>query len=260
MRTGTILDQIVEWKYKEVAAAKQAGSVAALQRQSSMAPPPRDMVAALARPGVSLIAEVKRASPSKGVLCPDLDPATLASAYEAGGAAAISVLTDERFFQGSLDDLRTVRQHAGLPVLRKDFVIDPYQIIEARVAGADAVLLIVAVLSDGDLVSLYQLVRELGMAALVEVHDEAELARALEIGPRIVGINNRDLRTFHVDLETTARLRARVPKDVVLVAESGVHTPADVARLSAIGADAMLIGEALVRAPDVGQKIRELLG
>jgi indole-3-glycerol phosphate synthase len=259
VRTGTILDQIVECKYKEVAAAKQAGSVAALQRQASMAPPPRDMVSALARPGVSLIAEVKRASPSKGVLCPDLDPASLASIYEAGGAAAISVLTDKRFFQGSLDDLRAVRQHAGLPVLRKDFVIDPYQVVEARAAGADAVLLIVAVLSDGDLASLYRLARELGMAALVEVHDEAELARALAIGPRIVGINNRDLRTFHVNLETTARLRARVPKDVVLVAESGVHTPADVARLSAIGADAMLIGEALVRAPDVGQKIRELL-
>ena len=260
MKTGTILDQIVEWKQGEVAAHRLAEPVAVLQHKASMAPPPRDMVAALARPGVSLIAEVKRASPSKGVLCADLDPPALASAYEAGGAAAISVLTDEHFFQGSLDDLRAVRQQVHLPVLRKDFVIDPYQIVEARAAGADAVLLIVAVLNDADLASLYRLVRELGMAALVEVHDEAELARALAIGPRIVGINNRDLRTFHVDLETTAQLRTRVPQDVLLVAESGVHTPADVARLSAIDADAMLIGEALVRAPDVGQKIRELLG
>jgi indole-3-glycerol phosphate synthase len=184
----------------------------------------------------------------------------LAREYEANGAAAISVLTDERYFQGSLDDLRAVRRSVDLPVLRKDFIVDPYQVYEARAAGADAVLLIVAALRGDELRALYGLVRELGLAALVEVHDEAELDRALRIRPRLIGVNNRNLHTFHVDLETTARLRSMVPAGVVLVAESGIHTRADVERLAAIGADAILVGESLVRARDVGSQVAQLLG
>jgi indole-3-glycerol phosphate synthase len=260
MTTGTILDEIVDWKRREVARRKRALSLADIQADIARAPTPRSLVDALRRPGVSLVAEIKRASPSKGLLRPDLDPAALAREYEANGARAISVLTDQHFFRGCLGHLRAVRKAVRLPVLRKDFILDPYQVYEARAAGADAVLLIVAALGDAELDSLYRLVRHLGMDALVEVHDEVELERALAIEPRIVGVNNRDLRTFEVDLETTARLRARVPGYVALVAESGVHTPDDVARLVAMGADAMLVGEALVRAEDAGAKVRALLG
>jgi indole-3-glycerol phosphate synthase len=260
MMTGTILDEIVDWKRDEVARHKQVVPLVDVQADIARAPAPRSLVDALRRPGVSLIAEIKRASPSKGLLRPDLDPVALAGEYEANGAAAISVLTDQHFFRGCLDHLRAVREAVRLPVLRKDFILESYQVYEARAAGADAVLLIVASLGDAALGALYGLVCQLGMDALVEVHDEAELARALAIRPRIVGVNNRDLRTFEVDLETTARLRALIPDDVVLVAESGVHTPDDVARLRAIGADAMLVGESLVRADDAGAKVRELLG
>jgi indole-3-glycerol phosphate synthase len=256
--TGTILDEILSWKRVEIARRKRALPLSAVRDAAASAPPVRDFCGALRRPVVSLIAEIKRASPSKGVIRADVDPAGLARAYEAGGAAAISVLTDERFFRGSLADLGAAREAVALPVLRKDFVLDPYQIYEARAAGADAVLLIVAALEGSMLATLYALVRELGMAALVEVHDVGELARALAIAPRLIGVNNRDLRTFRVDLETTARMRARVPPEVVLVAESGIHGPADVERLAAIGADAMLVGEALVRAPSPGERAREL--
>jgi indole-3-glycerol phosphate synthase len=261
VREKTILNEIVDWKRKEVARRKLTRPLTDVQVDIPRAPAPRDLVAPLRQPGVSLIAEVKRASPSKGLLRPDLDPVALASEYEAHGAAAISVLTDEHFFGGRLDHLRAVRREVPrVPVLRKDFILEAYQVFEARAAGADAVLLIVAVLNDEDLRSLYRLVRRLDMAALVEVHDRAELARALAIEPRIVGVNNRDLRTFRVDLETTARLRARIPDDIILVAESGVHSADDVARLEEMGADAMLVGEALVRAEDVGKKVRELVG
>jgi indole-3-glycerol phosphate synthase len=184
----------------------------------------------------------------------------LAREYERCGAAAISVLTDEQFFQGSLDDLRVVRKKVNLPVLRKDFVLDPYQVYQARAAGADAILLIVAALSDDALQTLHRLSADLGMAALVEVHNVAELERALKIGPRIVGVNNRDLRTFEVDLETTARLRPLLAAGVTLVSESGIQSQADVARIESFGADAILVGEALVRAQDVGGKIEELMG
>ncbi len=258
-RTGTILDRIVDHKRIELAECKQARPLEVLEAEACAVLPPRDAVAALRAPGVSLIAEVKRASPSKGLLHPNLDPAGLARTYADGGAAAISVLTDQQFFRGSLEDLRLVREAVDVPVLRKDFCIEPYQVYEARAAGADLVLLIVAVLSDRDLVTLYRLVRELDMAALIEVHDEGELARALAVRPRIVGINNRDLHTFTVDLETTARLRPQVPDGVVLVSESGVHTPADVERLAALGVDAMLVGESLVRAQDVGAHVRGLV-
>jgi indole-3-glycerol phosphate synthase len=256
--TGTILDEIVRWKHTEIAQRKQARPLDVVQGEAAAAGPARDLAVALQAPGVSLIAEIKRASPSKGVLRPDLDPLALAHVYQDNGAAAISVLTDARFFGGDLEHLRIVRQAVALPVLRKDFILEPYQAYEARAAGADAVLLIVAALGDADLAALCRLAGDLGMGAVVEVHDERELERALRIGPRIVGVNNRDLRTFQVSLETTARLRQLVPGEVIMVAESGVHTPADVARLQEIGVDAMLVGESLMRAGDVGRKVREL--
>ena len=259
MNQETILDKIIAWKRDEVVRHKHTRPFDAVRTEAALAPSPRDLTAVLHAPGVSLIAEVKRASPSKGLLRHDLDPVALAREYEANGAAAISVITDEHFFQGSLDYLQDVRQNVDLPVLRKDFVLDPYQVYEARAAGADAVLLIVAALSDGDLEALHRLVQQLGMAALVEVHNEIELEQALKIRPRIIGVNNRNLRTFEVDLDTTARLRSLIPADVILVAESGVHTRDDVARLAAIGADAMLVGEALVRSKDVGRKVQELI-
>ena len=258
-KTGTILDEIIHWKWGEIERRRQARSLETVVTEASSSSLPRDFEGALRVPGVSLIAEVKRASPSKGLIRPDFDPVALAREYEANGAVAISVLTDQHFFQGHLEHLRDVRQSVGLPVLRKDFILDPYQIYEARAAGADAVLLIVAALDDGDLTALHQLAGELGMTALVEVHGAAELERALAIGPRIVGVNNRDLRTFTVDLETTARLRTLVPADVLLVAESGIRTRTDVERLVSIGVDAMLVGESLLRANDIGRKIQELV-
>jgi indole-3-glycerol phosphate synthase len=260
MARPTILDEILHWKRGEIERCRAAVPLEAVQAESERAPAPRDFEAALRRAGISLIAEVKRASPSKGLLRPDLDPGALAREYETGGAAAISVLTDEHFFQGGLDHLCAVRQRVNLPVLRKDFILDPYQVYQARAAGADAILLIAAALSDDALHSLHRLAAELGLAALVEVRSAAEVVRALKVGPRIVGVNNRDLHTFELDLETTARLRPLVPAEVILVSESGVHSRADVARLESIGADAILIGEALVRAQNVGAKIRELMG
>jgi indole-3-glycerol phosphate synthase len=259
MTTETILDEIIRWKRDEIAHNKRARPMAAVFAEASLASAPRDFAGALRAPGVSLIAEVKRASPSKGLLRHDFDAAGLAREYEANGAVAISVLTDQHFFQGNLDHLRAVRQSVGLPVLRKDFVLDSYQVYEARATGADAVLLIVAALDDGDLEALHQLVQQLGMAALVEVHNAAELERALKIDPQIIGVNNRDLRTFEVNLETTARLRTLIPPEITLVAESGVHTRDDVVKLATIGADAMLVGEALVRSKEVGQKVQELI-
>ena len=260
MARPAILDQILRRKRDEVQRSQAALPLQAVQAAAAQADGPREFAAALRRPGVSLIAEVKRASPSKGPLRPDLDAVALARAYAQGGAAALSVLTDGHFFQGSLEDLRAVRHSVGLPVLRKDFTIDPYQVYEARAAGADAILLIVAALDDQALHSLHRLAVELGLAALVEVHSEAELARALKLGPAIIGVNNRDLQTFEVSLDTTARLRPLVPAGVALVAESGVHSRSDVARLEALGVDAILVGESLVRAPHPGAKIQELMG
>lgn len=253
---GKLLDEIMAWKREELNKVKRERPLAELRALAATVPPPLDMVAALRRPGVSLIAEVKRASPSKGLLCRDFDPVRLARTYVKNGAAAISVLTDARFFQGRLEHLTQVKEtvarlNAPVPVLRKDFIFDEYQLWEARVAGADAVLLIVAVLSDRALRQLLDQTRRLGMEALVEVHNEEELARALQAGARIIGINNRDLRTFSVDLSVTERLRPLVPPDIVVVSESGIHTPEDVRRLAALPVDAVLVGEALVRArPD----------
>lgn len=255
----TILDKIIDHKREEIAHLKQAVPLDTVLHQALDAPPPRDFASALQAPGVSLIAEVKKASPSKGLLCPDFDPLALARTYETNGASAISVLTDEHFFQGHLDYLRAIRQAANIPVLRKDFIIDSYQVYESRAAGADALLLIVAALNDGMMHNLYALARHLGMSVLVEVHNLAELRRGLALRPRLVGINNRDLSTFNVSLDTTADLRRRIPSRVTVVAESGIHTPEDVARLAGMEVDAMLVGEALVTAGDVGGKVRELV-
>ncbi len=258
MTENTILDTITAHTRRDLAARMQVRPLAEARAAAQASPPARDFASALRTPGLSLIAEVKRASPSKGLLRPDFDPAALARAYAANGAAAVSVLTDAPFFQGHLEHLRAVRAAIDIPVLRKDFVLTPYQVYEARAAGADALLLIVAVLNDAELGALHRLARELGMAVLVEAHDAGELERALRVAPQIVGINNRDLRTFEVRLETTLRLRDRVPPGVILVAESGIRSAEDAARLETAGVDAMLVGEALVRAPDVGRKVREL--
>lgn len=260
VRTQTVLDKILAHKVEEVAARKARASAAAMSAAAQEAPPPRDVRAAVRRATVTLIAEIKRASPSRGVLLADFDPLALATTYAAHGAAALSVLTDARFFGGDLAHLTAARAAVSVPVLRKDFVLDPYQVYEARAAGADAVLLIVAALDDACLADLHALVTGLGMAALVEVHDEAELARALALGAPLIGVNNRDLRTFAVDLATTERLARLLPADVTLVAESGIFSGTDVRRMGAAGAHAVLVGEALVTAPDVAARVRELGG
>ncbi len=258
IRTGTILDKIIARTRRDLAHRKARRPPAQMEAEARRAPAPRDFLEALRSPGVSLIAEIKRASPSKGLLRPDFDPAALARTYATHGAAALSVLTDGPFFQGHLNHLRDARETADLPALRKDFIIDPYQIVEARAAGADAVLLIVAALDDAQLRDLAALTHALDMAALVEVHNVDELTRALRSEPRLLGINNRNLHTFEVDLATTLTLRDRVPADVVLVAESGIHTPEDVTRLRDANVDAILVGEALVTAADVGARVRQL--
>ncbi|MCO6452670.1 MAG: indole-3-glycerol phosphate synthase TrpC [Caldilineales bacterium] len=256
---GKILDDIMAWKRQEVPAQKALAPEANLRALVKFTPPANDFAAALARPGVSLIAEVKRASPSKGLLCKDFDAVKLAMTYAKGGAAAISCLTDARYFQGQLQYLTDIKEafrakKLDLPVLRKDFIFDPYQVLEARVAGADALLLIMAVLSDHEYRDLLAYTRELGMEALVEVHNEKELERALAANPRVVGVNNRDLRDFSVDLNTTGRLRALVPDDILVVSESGIRGEEDVRALKMMRANAMLVGESLVKLP---QKERE---
>ena len=263
-RAPTILDEIVAWNRGEVARRRARLPLPEMRRLAAQPAPPRAFAEALlsrktAAQSPRLIAEIKRASPSKGPLRPDLDPAALAGAYEAGGAAAISVLTEPRYFQGSLEDLSAAKAATRLPVLRKDFLFDPYQVYEARAHGADAVLLIVAVLDDSLLGRLLSVARDLGLGALVECHNEAEVARALAAGAPIIGFNNRDLGTFRVDLETTHRLRPLVPPGYPVVSESGIHTSADVARLREWGVDAMLVGEALVKSDDVQAKVKGLL-
>ena len=226
----------------------------------TQAPPVRPFAEALVRPGrVNVIAEHKRRSPSRGAIREDLVPADVARGYEKAGAAAISVLTDEPFFGGRMAHLEEVRRATALPVLRKDFVLDPWQVWEARAAGADAVLLIVAALTDAELRSLLGVAREAGLDALVEVHDRSELDRALAAGSRIVGVNNRDLKTLAVSLETALSLAPAIPDDVVAVAESGIRTSADLVRLREAGFDAFLVGERLMAAPDPGEALKRLL-
>lgn len=264
---GTFLTRILDHKRTEVERQAAKIPLAQLAAQLATAPAPRPFDAALRQPSrVALIAEVKKASPSKGVLIENFDPLALARTYAEHGAAAISVLTDVRFFQGSLKYLEGIRAHLGealpVPLLRKDFIIDPYQVYEARAYGADALLLIVAALDDTRMAELLALTHSLGMQALVEVHDEAELERALAVGARIIGVNNRDLHSFVTTLDTTRRVAARLPAQQrpVLVSESGIFTPAHVAQVRAWGADAILVGEALVRSPDIGAHVRELAG
>jgi indole-3-glycerol phosphate synthase len=234
--------------------------VEGLVEAARQAPAPRPFRRALAHDGLAVVAELKRRSPSRGDLAVDLDPAAVAAAYEAGGAACLSVLTDARFFGGSPADLAAARRAVDLPVLRKDFTVSEADVCDARLMGADAVLLIVAALADAELVRLRGLADELGLAALVEVHDEGELARALDAGADLVGVNQRDLMTFDVDHQRAERLAPRIPAGVVKVAESGVRDAADAARLAGCGFDAVLVGESLVRAPDREAAVRSLLG
>jgi indole-3-glycerol phosphate synthase len=222
----------------------------------------RDFLTALRQPrrgDIALIAEVKKASPSAGVICKDFDPVRIAKEYEAAGASCLSVLTDGKFFQGSLDHLRQIRAAVKLPLLRKDFIIDERQILEAIKWGADAILLIMAILSDEQLKKFHSLAAEAGLAALVEVRDEAELDRALKIGAKLIGVNNRDLKTFKVDLAVTEKLAGKIGAEKILVTESGIHTRADVERLKKCGAGAILVGESLLRDASIQSKVRELI-
>ena len=255
VKTNTILDQILARKAEEV---RQSSALASqVKANARAAAPARDFTKALHRDTVALIAEIKKASPSKGVLIENFDPVAIGRTYAENGAAAVSVLTDEHFFQGHLDYMRAVRAEVNIPVLRKDFIIDPYQIYEARAAGADAVLLIVMALEDEQLTDLHVLIRELDMAALVEVHNENEMERALKMGATLIGINNRDLKTFHEDLNVTARLTKRLPSNVTLVAESAIRSADDVRRMGDYGAHAVLVGESLVKADNMALQVRE---
>jgi len=258
---ATILDKIVATKRDEIARAQLTLPEAELRSRLKDAPPVRDFFAPLAAAGpIKLIAEVKKASPSKGVIRADFDPVAIARIYEAHGASCLSVLTDEQFFQGSLEYLRGVRHAVRIPVLRKDFILDSYQLLEARAAGADAVLLIAECLDDCNLRKLHNEALELGMTPLVEFYEPQNLDRVLAAGATLIGVNNRDLRSFAVDLSHTVRLRGKVPLDCVLVGESGIETRADVLRLQEAGVEAMLVGESLMREPDIGRAVDRLLG
>jgi indole-3-glycerol phosphate synthase len=255
-----ILHDIVMSKRAEVAAARCQLPLEKLYVQLGAAPPLRDFRAALARPGgTRLIAEIKRASPSTPFMRADFDPASIALCYQTHGAACLSVLTDAPYFQGHLADLTLVRHAATIPLLRKDFLIDEYQVVEARAAGADAVLLIAEILDDDALGRLLRQAQRLGMAALVEFHDTAHLPRVLDSGADLVGINNRNLRTFVTNIEHTLRIRDRIPPEVVLVSESGIRTRRDVERLERAGISAILVGESLLRADDIGLAVEQLL-
>lgn len=257
--TGDILQEIVATKLGEVEALRR--SLSELRDRAEDAPPARDFFGSLKGGDVvSVIAEIKRRSPGAGAIRTDLDPLQLGSKYESGGAAALSVLTDDEYFGGSLGDLAEVRGLVEIPVLRKDFVIDESQVYEARGAGADAILLIVRILDDERLRSLRILGEELGMSVLVEAHDGAEVERGLAAGAGLLGINNRNLRTFETRIDVTLSLAARVPPDVVLVSESGMHTAADVCRVGEKGVDAVLVGESLLRQEDPGAGVRALVG
>ncbi len=261
MANPGVLGRILAHKRQEVAALTGRAARADLERRAGESPPPRDLAATLRRAnGVPIIAEIKRGSPSAGTLRAETDPARAAADYQAGGAAAVSVLTDQRFFQGSAEDLERARAACDLPVLRKDFVIDEVQLVEARAMGADAVLLIAAALEPDRLRKLYGAARDLGLTPLVEVHHARELPAVLEIDPPLIGVNNRDLRTLEVDLETCLEMRPLIPRQVLVVAESGISTPADVARLKAGGLDAFLVGSALMRASDPVAALRGLAG
>ncbi|MEE3141712.1 MAG: indole-3-glycerol phosphate synthase TrpC [Chloroflexota bacterium] len=257
-----ILDEIVEAKTKELAQQKQAVSLDDLKKAIASQPKALSLAAALGAGGVQLIAEVKKASPSRGLLRPNFDPVELADVYSSNGAAAISVLTDPRF-QGELDHIAQIKSAGAsrtAPVLRKDFIFDPYQVYEARAAGADAMLLIIAILTPSQIKEYLGIASELGMDCLVEVHDEEEMQIATGAGAAIIGINNRNLRTFNTDLAVTERLASLAPAGKIVVSESGIHQPAHLAQLAPFGVNAVLVGEAIVTSDDVAGKVRELAG
>ncbi len=255
-----ILDTIIAHKQKELAAEQIEVPLASLEREVINLPPTRDFSGAIAgSDNVRLIAEVKKKSPSKGIIREDFHPVSIAETYVENGAAAISVLTDKHFFAGELDYLRAIRGVVDVPLLRKDFTIDPYHIYQARVAGADAILLIVAALTPVQLRTFMDIADSLSLASLVEVHTQAELAIALDVDAQIIGINNRDLRTFHTDIATTFRLQEAIPADKIVVSESGIYTREDVEKLQEAGVHAMLVGESLMRSSDIGEQVRCLL-
>jgi indole-3-glycerol phosphate synthase len=258
-----VLTRIMAGKARAVAAAKTARSLTETEAAARAASPPRGFIAALEQAGAEgrygLIAEIKRASPSKGLIREDFDPVALALAYEAGGATCLSVLTDAPDFQGKPEFLVAARDAVRLPALRKDFMLDPYQIVESRALGADCVLIIMAALSDAQAAELEEVADRLGMDALIEVHNRAELERALVLQSRLIGINNRNLKTLSVDLVTTEELAKLVPQGRLLVSESGLYTPSDLARMKRCGANCFLVGESLMRQPDVAAATRALL-
>lgn len=257
----SILERIVATKREELQRIDSNRARDQLLSQLPDAPPVRDFLAPLVdSPPIRLIAEVKKASPSKGILREDFDPVSIAADYERAGASCLSVLTDVTYFQGSIEYLAAIRQSTSIPILRKDFIIDAYQIYEARVAGADAVLLIAECLSASDLKRFYELIRELGMQALIELYAERNLPAVLQTGSPLVGVNNRDLNTFEVDLHHTIRLREQIPEDRVVVGESGIHTRADAQLLERHKVQAMLVGESLIRQANIAIAVRQLLG
>ena len=258
---SSILDQIIASKKVEVASSRRRLPIEELEAQAVSAPPVRDFRAALAGDGpIRLIAEVKKASPSAKVIREDFEPVSIARVYQAHGASCLSVLTDTPYFQGHLSYLARIRAAVTIPLLRKDFIIDEYQVFEARLAGADAVLLIAEVLDDRQLDLLIERIRNLGMVPLVEFHDERNLSRVLDAGADLIGINNRNLASFTTDLDLTFRLRDKVPSDVLLVSESGIHSRVDVERLERAGVSAILVGEALMRSKDIGNAVEQLMG
>ncbi len=255
-----ILDEIIENKTSEVEISKTSLPLEQIQEQIKDALPSRNFFDAINPKGeLKIISEVKHSSPSKGVFREDFDPIQIAKSYSRGGASAISVLTDEKYFKGSLSFLKSIRAEVDTPLLRKDFIVDPYQVYEARLFGADAILLIVAALDQTSLSELLELTHTLQMNAIVEVHDAEELDRALEADARIIGINNRDLRTFNVDLNVSINLSKKVPGDKIVIAESGIGSIEDIDRLRGEGVHVFLIGETFMKAPDPGQKLNELI-
>lgn len=258
---SNVLTKIIDRKRVDIAAAMADRPLITLQRSMESAPPIRDFLGSLrSHHPMGLIAEVKKASPSAGLIRPDFDPEQIARAYAENGAACISVLTEEHFFQGHLRYLEQVRRAVEIPVLRKDFIIDPYQVWEARASGADCILLIAECLDDAQLESLFHLAGKLGMQSLIEVYDPENVDRVLRLHPPLIGVNNRDLKTFVTDLQHTVRLREKIPREILVIGESGIHTRADVQMLAAAGVHGILVGESLMRSSQIGRSVRELLG